>query len=318
MIEPEIGFEDYVHAIVASPECARDGICFAARASGLYRSSDGGASWRSAYDALELSEELATPAVAVSPTFDTDRTVFAGISGSILRSLDGGATWEASTLPLPPPLVSCLAVSPNYAIDGVVFAGTMEDGVCRSADRGAHWMLWNVGLYDPHILALAVSPSLENDNTVFAGTESGVFRSTTGGRSWRELPFPDEFAPILSLAISAAYTFDGVVFAGTESHGVFRSADRGQTWARLGEGVINDSVNQIILGPNYPAIPHLLALTSEGLFISRDAGGAWSPWPLESPSDEAWAAVAAPFGLDPGAVLLVGTVDGRVLRTDAM
>jgi photosystem II stability/assembly factor-like uncharacterized protein len=207
-------------------------------------------------------------------------------------------------------------VSPNYALDGVVLAGTMDDGVARSADRGARWMLWNFGLYDPHILALALSPSFEDDHTVFVGTESGVFSSTTGGRSWCELPFPEECSPVLSLAISAAYTFDGVVFAGTEAHGLFRSNNRGQTWARVGEGAISDSVNPIILGPKYPAIPHLLVLTSEGIFVSRDAGGAWSPWPLENLPDEEVVSVAAPFGLDAGAALLVGTVGGRVLRTD--
>jgi photosystem II stability/assembly factor-like uncharacterized protein len=150
------------------------------------------------------------------------------------------------------------------------------------------------------------------------GTESGVFRSTTGGRSWCEAPFPEECAPVLSLAISAAYTFDGVVFAGTESHGLFRSTDRGQTWARVGEDVISHSVNQIILGPKYPAIPHLLVLTSAGLFVSYSAGSTWSPWPLENLPDEEWASVAAPFGLNSGATLLVGTVRGRVLRTDAV
>ena len=313
MTDPD--FQDVVHALAPSPDFARDGICFAAQASGLYRSSDGCLTWRSAYDSLELSDDLATPSVALSPTFAADHTVFAGISGSILRSHDGGETWQASELPLPPPLVSCLAVSPNYEIDGVLFAGTMEDGVFRSADRGAHWMAWNFGLYDLHILALAISPNFEEDNTLFVGTETGVFRSTTNGRSWRELPFPDEWAPVLSLAVSSAYQFDGVLHAGTESCGLLKSTDGGETWTRLGEDVMTEAVNHIILAPSYPAIPHLLVLSSDGLFVSRDAGASWLAWPLGKLADEELMAVATPNGLEPGASLLVGMVDGRVLRT---
>ncbi len=310
----ENDFQDVVHALALSPGFAQDGVALAACASGLYKSQDSGQTWASAYGSLDLGARLATPAVAISPAFATDRTVFAGVSGAILRSQDGGATWEASSLPTPEPLVSCLAISPNYADDQVVLAGTIEDGVFRSADRGAHWMLWNFGLYDLHILALALSPNFEEDDTVFAGVESGVFRSTTGGRAWRELPFPDDLAPVLSLAVSHAYQFDGVVFAGTESNGLYKSADRGQSWVRLGADIITESVNQIVLGPHYPAIPHLLVLTSDGLFFSHDAGASWTPWPLDLPEGLEAVAVAAPGAFDPGAPLLIGTADGRVIR----
>ena len=46
-----------------------DGICFAAHASGLYRSNDGGLTWRTSYGSLELDTSLATPAVALFPDF---------------------------------------------------------------------------------------------------------------------------------------------------------------------------------------------------------------------------------------------------------
>jgi photosystem II stability/assembly factor-like uncharacterized protein len=310
----ENDFQDVVHALALSPGFAEDGVAFAACASGLYKSHDGGQTWASAYGSLDLSALLATPAVAISPAFATDRTVFAGVSGAILRSQDGGESWQVSSLPTPAPLVSCLAISPNYADDQVLLAGTIEDGIFRSADRGAHWMLWNFGLYDLHILALALSPNFEEDDTVFAGVESGVFRSTTGGRSWRELPFPGDLAPVLSLAVSHAYQFDGVVFAGTESNGLHKSTDRSQTWARVGAEVITGSVNQILLGSHYPAISHLLVLTSEGLFFSQDAGATWAPWPLDLPEGMEAAAIAAPDEFHPGAPLLIGTAEGRVIR----
>ena len=66
----------------------------------------------------------------------------------------------------------------------------------RSADRGQNWARWNFGLFDLRVLALAVSPDFSHDETVFAGTETGIYVSKSGGRSWRPLPFPDEAAPV--------------------------------------------------------------------------------------------------------------------------
>ena len=104
-----------VHALAASPTFAKDGICFAAHTAGLARSVDGGRTWRDAYTALDLQAALTTAAVAVSPDFAADRTLFAGAVGGVLRSHDGGETWTVAALPPPPPFVTALAVSPNYA-----------------------------------------------------------------------------------------------------------------------------------------------------------------------------------------------------------
>src|SRR5512136_2453521 len=112
--------QDVVYAIVASPDLASDGICFAARQSGLYRSEDGGQAWRPAYDALKLSGPLPTLAVVVSPDWARDHTVLAGVGGGILRSVDAGRTWQVHTFESPPPVVSALALSPGFGQDGIV------------------------------------------------------------------------------------------------------------------------------------------------------------------------------------------------------
>ena len=310
----ETRVQDIVYSLAVSPNFAQDGVCFAARHSGLYRSDDGGLTWQDAYASLELDMPLPTAAVAVSPDFEADRSVFAGVSGGILRSVDGGHNWYIASLPSPPPFVFTLAVSPNFAHDGTLLAGTMEDGVFRSADRGSHWSAWNFGLLDLNTLALAISPDFANDETLFVGTDSGIFRSTNGGRAWREVNFPTDLAPVLSLALSPNYAMDGVVFAGTESHGLFCSRDLGNTWLRLGEEVINDAVNSVLVAPGFPAQPDVLALLSDALLVSRDGGQAWSDWQPGLPTDRGLASVAAPQGLDPNAPLLVGLVDGGVLR----
>ncbi len=42
-------------------------------------------------------------------------------------------------LPTPPPLVTCLAFSPDYAGEHTAVAATLEDGVYRSVDGGQTW-----------------------------------------------------------------------------------------------------------------------------------------------------------------------------------
>ncbi len=306
-----------VYSLAASPNFGQDQVCFAARQSGLYCSDDGGNSWRAAYDSLELDAALATLAVVLSPNFESDGIVFAGVPGGIIRSIDGGQSWSAAFLPSPPPIVSTLAVSPNFAHDGIVLAGTVEDGVFCSTDRGGRWVRWNFGLLDLNVFCMAISPDFETDETIFVGTESGIFRSTNGGRAWREVDFPLEFAPVLSLALSPDYGNDsdgGVIFAGTEAHGLFRSEDKGRTWTRLGQDAVADAVNGILLSPEFPAKPDVLAVLSTALLVSRDGGQSWADWKAGQTFEQGLASAVAPQGLGEDAVLLLGLVEGGVLR----
>jgi photosystem II stability/assembly factor-like uncharacterized protein len=263
---------------------------------------------------MNLKAPLPTMAVAVSPDFAVDRTVFVGVPGGILRSFDGGEKWDVVQLPSPPPVISTLVVSPDYARDGILLASTIEDGVFSSSNRGGHWVAWNFGLLDLNTICMDISSDFSRDETLYVGTDSGIFRSTNGGRAWREVDFDLELAPVLSLALSPAYSEDGILFAGTESQGLFRSEDRGRNWVRLGKEVVDEAINGIFLSPEFPAKAEALAMLSERLIISRDGGQSWTQW--ESPVEfgASLACVAAPQGLDPGAPLLVGLVDGSVVR----
>lgn len=305
---------DTVYSLATSPSFEQDGICFAACHSGLYQSDDGGFKWRFTYDSLNIKATLTTTAVAVSSDFKIDQSVFAGVPGAILRSIDGGKNWEVIPLPSPPPHISSLVVSPNFAHDSMLLAGTLEDGVFRSADRGRHWSAWNFGLLDLNTLALAISPDFGNDETLFVGTDSGIFMSTNGGRAWREVNFPSEFAPVLTLALSPNYGNDGILFAGTESCGLYYSDDQGHTWSRPGGDVVTGAVNAIVLSPLFPARLDALVVLSKALVISRDGGKSWSHWKVNLSIEKDIICVAAPLGLDPAAPLLVGFSEDGVHR----
>lgn len=301
--------QDYTYGLAAAPDFAASGVCFAASYSGLSRSEDGGVTWRPALASLALDAPLPTTSVTVA----AGGAVFAGVPGGILSSLDGGATWDTAPLPSPPPFIAALAASPCFEQDGTLFAATMEDGVFVSIDRGRSWQAWNIGLLDHAALCLAVSPAYGRDALLLAGTESGIFMSTNGGRYWREIPFPMDHAPVLCLALSPAFERDGTIFAGTAAHGLFSSCDRGQVWhphATPGGG----AVNAVLLAPDFPTTPHVLALVDDEPAISYDGGSSWSRCSPGGESGAGVASVAAPLGLDPGQPLLLGLMDGRVDR----
>lgn len=257
--------EDTVYALAASGSC-----CFAACSNGLFRSIDAGASWRR----LSPSSEIVTTAVALSPAFDRDRSVFAAVKGGILRSSDAGDTWFTSAFPAPPPLFSCLAVSPDFERDGVLLAGTLEDGIFSSADRGLRWQPWNFGLFDLNVLCLALSPTWRADETVYAGTETGLYRSGNGGRAWRFTGFPTEYAPVLSLAVAVDPAAGQTrLFAGGEAQGLQVSCDQGESWRAL---ALDATVNQLQVQCGGNGGFDLYALVDDGVVRSGDSGESWA------------------------------------------
>jgi photosystem II stability/assembly factor-like uncharacterized protein len=104
------------------------------------------------------------------------------------------------------------------------------------------------------------------------------------------------------------------LFAGTEAYGLFRSDDGGRTWRRLGQDVITDAVNAIIISPEFPSKPDVLVGLTNALLISRDGGESWSNWKSDVDLEQGMASVVAPLGLDQNMPLLVGLVRGDILH----
>ncbi len=302
----------YQFAATDSPSAGSAGICFVARMGGLFRSGDGGQAWEPAYKNLKTGETLPTTAVALAPDFEHELAVFAGLNGAILCSYDGGVSWRRSQLPTPPPAVSALAVSPNYAEDGIVFAGTNEDGVLVSSDCGKNWVAWNFGLLDLTILSLMLSPDFAADETVYAGAESGLFRSTNGGRAWKEVPLPFDFDAILSLAVSPRFAQDNTLFVGTENNGLLISQDRGKSWSPIPETTREQPVNSIFPFPAASNRQEILLLHGSALLLSKNGGKTWRHWQAKKLGGRNITALLPLH--DVGEGLLAGFDDGSISR----
>jgi len=284
--------QDTIYALAAS-----GAAIYAARASGLYRSDDEGKTWHDVLASLGSLSSLAlsAPSMVTAVAADGD-TLLAGTNGAVLRSTDSGDTWQIVPLSSPPPQVSALVISPNFREDGVVLAGTAQDGVFVSTDRGATFIPWNFGLLDLNVYALAISPDFPRDQVIFAGTLSGIFRSTNGGRSWRETSFPMDAAPVLSLAIAS----NGSIYAGTEAHGLFVSDDFGATWRQVGElGAVGVNALQIRDGSIWSLAENRVARGDGAIWLHHES----------LPADKVGIAL---LPLSSG--LLVGCADGALLH----
>jgi photosystem II stability/assembly factor-like uncharacterized protein len=146
-----------------------------------------------------------------------------------LRSGDGGRRWESWNFGLLDLSVLCLGVSPNFADDQIVFAGT-ESGIFRSTNGGRAWReLASTVAFSP-IISLAISPRFADDGTLYAGTEAhGLFCSRDRGFSWMRLGANKLTGSINGILLGLDMPEAVGVLEGSA---VFYSSDNNQSWKR--------------------------------------------------------------------------------------
>jgi photosystem II stability/assembly factor-like uncharacterized protein len=126
--------------LVVSPNYARDQTVFASSAAGLYKSSDGGRTWRGVSVSASL-DDVPVNALGISPAFATDATVVVSFKGrGLFRSHDGGETFVSIGQDLLNQNfdLKLIEFSPEYTKDGTIFGAT-DEMVLRSRDRGVTW-----------------------------------------------------------------------------------------------------------------------------------------------------------------------------------
>jgi len=155
-------------------------------ASGVYKSTDSGATWTrfsnglptysgstAVFDTLSLAIDPLNAQTLWVSTISADFTV----PGELYKTINGGTTWSLSNAGITGPDVRALLADPNspgtiYAASGGLGPAN-PGGVYRSIDGGATWMSMSVGLPASSATALTLDPI---DSTVlYAGTAGGVY-----------------------------------------------------------------------------------------------------------------------------------------------
>lgn len=247
-------------ALAAAPR--QTGVLYAGTAGGVFKSTDGGATWR--WSSRGLRGGVVSLAVAPS----NGSVVYAGTYENLFLSRDGGATWSLPAQPLGRPVLA-LAVDPRNARR--VWAGT-SNGLYWSRDAGASWWITTTDLI-ARVAEVALDPV--HPGTVYAAVEAledfgatGIVKSTDGGATWAlrnsgletAPPFFEESAR-LAVDPAAPNIVYASFFSASPDGVTYRSTDGGATWKATPGG--------------YPLAVSRNGAVYAGALRSTDHGATW-------------------------------------------
>ena len=243
--------------------------------------------------------------IAVNPKNHSEYYV-AAASGGVWKTVNSGISYfpvfdkEASFS------IACISIDPQNP--NVVWVGSGEnnnqrvagygDGVYKSEDGGKSWK--NMGLKtSEHIGKICIDP--KNSNSVFvaaygplwsAGGERGIFKSTDGGKTWKntlaisentgcnEVVMDPQNSAILYATAHQRRRHEWTFVSGGPESAVYKSTDGGDTWNKLAGGIPEDDKGRIGIAvspvnPDYVYIIIEGTDKSKGVYRSTDKGANW-------------------------------------------
>jgi len=238
-MDHHIHFNDRVRKFVKAP----NGNLYAATATGLYFSNNGGDSWfinggfvgqqiydvtfdkannliKATYDGVYKStdegmiwtklNENDNLGVTTCLAVDKDNHLFVGTDSGIFETDDNGAHWEnISGDSLNTTYFQKLIYRGNY-----LYAATSK-GVYTYDLLYSNWTKKDVGMKSQYIQYLLFGPN----NNLFAATYSGIYSSSDSGLVWRPLDTDSASVHVNSLGFDT----DGNLYFGTGDDGIYSS-----------------------------------------------------------------------------------------------
>jgi len=292
-----------VQALCFSPAFDVDGTLFmATRSNGVWRSTDRGSSWMR----IDQNLALPLLDMDISPDFANDQRLLLATTAGCQASQDGGQTWTPSSTGLaetilqtiafapgagnvvfagrtrlhrsnngglnwtpvgdPPGQITAIAISPDFAQDGVLEIGLMQNGVYVSTNGGLSVQAHQTGLLETEVNDVAIAA----DGTVFCVTHGSVYRAAGAGQPWTQAEASleplselttDHYA---SIAPTSTFDTDATVYLGSYE-GIFRSLDGAGLWRqcdtytqRINRSVVFSpgfAIDRTVLFTNYGAGP---------------------------------------------------------------
>jgi photosystem II stability/assembly factor-like uncharacterized protein len=281
---------------------------------GVWKSTDYGRTWAPIFD---HEDTQSVGAIAVAPSNDNIIYVASGeglhrpdlsVGDGIYRSDDAGKTWTHLGLRGGEqiPAIAIDPANPNRlfaAVLGHPYGPNEERGIFRSDDGGKTWkkVLYKgdrVGgsdvVLDPKNPRIVYAALWEDtlgpweDANQYSGTGGGLFKSTDGGDTWKQLTkgLPDGLSQI-NVAVAPSNPQRIYATLATKSAGgyatpqglyVYRSDDAGESWAKI----TDDPRPEMKIGGGDLAIPvvdpqnpDVVYVTSIVTCKSSDGGKTW-------------------------------------------
>ncbi len=249
------------------PQVIFAGTCSNISYPGIYKSTNGGATWSLSNQGLDYPD---ITALAVAPG---GKDIIAGTGGAgLFKSSDSGNSWHVSNQGVTSisPCHHCIVVDPQHP--STIYVGTFDSGIYKSEDGGLNWKPIYSGLRNLSFRTLTIDP--KNSQHLFAMSNYTVYESVDGGAHWQPINTELNIGDVLSVTV--APTSPPSLFAGTKD-GIFRSQDGGHTWSRSSGDQV-DWVWEIAVDPGNPATMYAASdsYAASDVYKSVDAGNSWS------------------------------------------
>ena len=266
----------------------------AAYEAGLYRTDDGGNTWRhlDSYPSDYAHSVLSHPA-------DADTVYVGSEPAAIFRSADGGATWQEldgfravpeSTewsfhSPTRDSHVRDLRVAPDDS--ACLYAGIEVGGMVSTGDGGHSWRQLPGLDDDIH----CVSVSAARAGSIYVATARAPYRSDNGGGDWEIINHGLARRYALHIA-SAPDDADLALVTVSENSRrgnpqFYRSSDGGRSWTLVdGLGSGENPADMVVAFEWDPEDTNAVYAGTDGggLFQSLDRGITWRPLPVQLPT----------------------------------
>jgi photosystem II stability/assembly factor-like uncharacterized protein len=293
---------------------------------GIFRSTNGGRSWRRSMDGLEAGEVLAHASASSSP--ELQWATIAGWQG-VARTLDGGRTWSETAQETFARLrIDGLVAVPGRPAEVVALVsrqvpnaplGVLDGALASSLDRGRRF---TVGSFDScRIPRRLVIDPVDPDRRLLLLAPSSHFCGSTACLLRRSTDSGANFDCLDSLEVDhgfgdLAVATDGTLYASRvgDQPGIWRSDDGGDHWSEQGP----EKVDALLVAPWSASELWARAIWRDGAWQgparSRDGGHQWEvlALPLATP----WTVFHLAFAAERPGTLAVATPTDLLVSTD--
>lgn len=207
-----------------------DTNCILLCAFGLWKSNDGGWTWREVLPGVVLDGET------IDYNFQNPATIYFAdfFSSAFYVSHDTGSTWtQRSTIGFG--FVCTLASNPLDS--NIIVAGAGDTKIAQTTDAGHTWRLAKTGnpyfSEVPKLVWDKLDPSVAYA-AIQLDEEYSIYKSTDHGTTWFDVGMYDVFMWGMDMNPETGDLYVGAFLDDAGRTGVYRSCDQARSWQRLG------------------------------------------------------------------------------------